>query len=108
MATSMRKVSQIQKCERMTRTEDNYLVYLRNKRVAKLVGIQRATPNEDDQEKVSWDATSDYKYVPVQSSQETFNASIYIFAYFAYCIYFCILQVYIFCIFRGENISMDI
>ena len=74
----------IQKCERMTRTEDNYLVYLRNKRVAKLVGIQRATPNEDDQEKVSWDATSDYKYVPVQSSQETFNAS------------------YIFCIFRGE------
>ena len=73
-----------QKCERMTRTEDNYLVYLRNKRVAKLVGIQRATPNEDDQEKVSWDATSDYKYVPVQSSQETFNAS------------------YIFCIFRGE------
>ena len=41
----------IQKCERTTRTEDNYLVYLRNKRVAKLVGIQRATPNEDDQEK---------------------------------------------------------
>ena len=79
----------IQKCERMTRTEDNYLVYLRNKRVAKLVGIQRATLNEDDQEKVSWDATSDYKYVPVQSSQETFNASIYIFAYFAYIFAYC-------------------
>ena len=30
----------IQKCERTTRTEDNYLVSLRNKRVAKLVGIQ--------------------------------------------------------------------
>ena len=54
-----------QKCERMTRTENDYLAYLRKKRVAKLVGIHSATPNEDDEEKVSWDAASDYKYVPV-------------------------------------------
>ena len=54
-----------QKCERMTRTENNYLAYLRNKRVAKLVGIHRAAPNEDDQEKISWDAAIDYKYFPV-------------------------------------------
>lgn len=53
------------KCERMTRSENNYLAYLRNKRLSKLVGIYRAAPNEDDQENVSWDVASDYKYVPV-------------------------------------------
>lgn len=54
-----------QKCGRMTRTENNYLAYLRNKRIEKLVGIHHAAPNEDDQENVSWDAASDYKYVHV-------------------------------------------
>ena len=58
-----------QKCGRMTRTENNYLAYLRNKRAAKLVGINRAAPNEDDKEKVSWDAASDYKYVPVKTTR---------------------------------------
>ncbi|XP_078343837.1 galactosylceramide sulfotransferase-like isoform X4 [Oculina patagonica] len=53
------------KCERMTRTENNYLAYLRNKRTERLKGIFRAEPNEDDQEKVSWDVASDFKYEPV-------------------------------------------
>ena len=54
-----------QKCERMTRTENDYLAYLRKKRSERLAGIFSALPNEDDQEKVSWDVASDFKYVPV-------------------------------------------
>lgn len=54
-----------QKCERITRTENNYLAYLRRKRSERLTGIFRAVPNEDDQEKVSWDVASDFKYDPV-------------------------------------------
>ncbi|KAJ7389020.1 hypothetical protein OS493_034154 [Desmophyllum pertusum] len=53
------------KCERMTRTENSYLAYLRTKRSSKLKGIFSAVPNEDDQEKVSWDVASDFKYDPV-------------------------------------------
>lgn len=53
------------KCERMTRTENSYLAYLRNKRTERLKGIFNAEPNEDDQEKVSWDVASDFKYEPV-------------------------------------------
>lgn len=53
------------KCERMTRTENNYLAYLRKQRLERLKGIFRAVPNEDDQEKVSWDVANDFKYDPV-------------------------------------------
>lgn len=54
-----------QKCERMTRTENNYLAYLRKKRSDRLAGIFRALPDEDAQQKVSWDVASDFKYDPV-------------------------------------------
>lgn len=54
-----------QKCERMTRTENNYLAYLRKKRTERLAGIFSALPNEDAQERVSWDVASDFKYEPV-------------------------------------------
>ena len=54
-----------QKCERMTRTENNYLAYLRKKRSERLAGIFSALPNEDAQERVSWDVASDFKYDPV-------------------------------------------
>ena len=53
------------KCERIIRTENNYLAYLRKKRAERLQGIFRAVPNEDDQERVSWDVASDFTYNPV-------------------------------------------
>ena len=53
------------KCERMTRFENTYLAYLREKRESKLKGSFRAAPHEDDQEKVSWDVAKDLQYDPV-------------------------------------------
>lgn len=54
-----------QKCERVTRTENDYLAYFRKKRSERLAGIFNALPNEDAQERVSWDIASDFKYDPV-------------------------------------------
>ena len=54
-----------QKCERMTSTENDYLAYLRRKRSERLAGIFDALPNEDAQERVTWDVANDFKYDPV-------------------------------------------
>jgi len=54
-----------QKCDKMTRTENNYLAYLRKKRSERLAGIFSALPKEDAQERAGWDVASDFKYEPV-------------------------------------------
>ncbi|KAL9954752.1 hypothetical protein ACROYT_G042326 [Oculina patagonica] len=53
------------KCERMARFENLYLAYLREKRESKLRGIFRAEPEEDEQEKLSWDLANELRYDPV-------------------------------------------
>ena len=55
----------------MTRTENKYLAYLRKKRSERLAGIFSALPNEDAQERVSWDVACAFKYEPVLRKDKT-------------------------------------
>ena len=57
-----------EKCERMTRQENLYLFYLRDKQRSKSAGYSQVTTVDEDREpdnKISWDIASDLKYDPL-------------------------------------------
>ncbi|KAL9960293.1 hypothetical protein ACROYT_G033737 [Oculina patagonica] len=55
-------------CERMTRSENSYLEYLRRKRSMRLAGLSAAAANERNEEMTSWDVASDLTYTPVSQN----------------------------------------
>ncbi|XP_078342182.1 galactosylceramide sulfotransferase-like [Oculina patagonica] len=55
-------------CEKMTRSENSYLTYLRRKRSMRLAALSAAAANERNEEMTSWDVASDLKYTPILQS----------------------------------------
>ncbi|XP_078342955.1 galactosylceramide sulfotransferase-like [Oculina patagonica] len=55
----------LQYCERMARSENSYLEYLRRKISMRLAALRAAAANERNEEMTSWDVASGLKYTPV-------------------------------------------
>ena len=55
-------------CERMTRSENSYLAYLRTKQPATLAGLSAVAADGGSEEMTSWDVASDLKYTPVSQT----------------------------------------
>ena len=56
-------------CERMTRSENSYLAYLRSKRETIILpDLSTMAVNEKDEEITSWDVSNELKYTPVSQN----------------------------------------